>query len=69
MKILEITLLLIGVIALGGYFARRAFVTNRNFFAGKLSWKNEIKAGSRVILALVLFIIYSALIFIFFSLI
>lgn len=68
MKTLEMFLLLAGFFVLVGYLAKRAFIGNRNFFlSGKISLKDEVKAGGKVLLAFLLFFTYTALIFILFE--
>jgi hypothetical protein len=68
MKTLEMFLLFAGFIALVSYLVKRAFAGNRHFFlTGKISLKDEVKAGGKVLLAFLLFFIYVGLVFILFE--
>ena len=68
MKTLETSLLGVGFFALVAYLLRRAFIGNKNILVtGKFSFKDEFRAAGKVLLAVLPFLIYTALIFILFE--
>lgn len=68
MKTLQMFLLGIGFFCFVGYLIKRASIGNRNLLlTGKFSFKNELRGAGKVLLAFLLFLIYTAIIFIIFN--